>query len=98
MKEFRRLKKDVPGNKLIIPYQTRSSNYTIIALEFYHNTVYEFELTEDHAYYDQECYKTKSKSYYKPVYLTKDIIDKYFMDNKEMHNEEFNEKMDKLLK
>jgi len=108
MKEFRRLKKDVVGKKLIIPYQVpmlvnASSIFSgdvwknsVISLEFDHDTIYEFESNKDPVY-DEECYKTYCKSYYQPVYLTIDIVNKYFMDSKEMHNEEFNEKMDKLL-
>lgn len=97
MKEFRRLKLDVIGEKLFIPYQIQFSPYSIISLEFNHNIVYEFELIKNPIYNEYQ-YKTKSKSYHKYVYLIKEIVDKYFMDKKEMHTEEFYNKMDKLLK
>lgn len=93
MKEIKYVKLDIVGKKLIIPYQISHIYNSIIALEFEMNTPYKFELTDYHI----ACYKTKSKSYSESVYLTKDMIDKYFINEKEYLKFLFNLKMDKLL-
>lgn len=77
----------IPGLKFMIPYM----------IEFFTHKPYKVivYISDD---FSGVAYKIKSKSYYKSIYLTKEMLDTYFVTDKEYNKFFFNLKMDKLLK